>query len=117
VIVCSADESEVPAQKEAQVKPVSQRPKRGRGTFFCVTGQTSVKGGLNDSNLHFCDENEGDNFVISPMSRRVKNLEGNFTDSVNQYDLTNFSGEIASRRESDTTHFLNNGGFKLISIV
>ena len=51
------------------------------------------------------------------MSRRVKNLEGNFTDSVNQYDLTNFSGEIASRRESDTTHFLNNGGFKLISIV
>jgi len=69
-----------------------------------VTGKTSLIGGLNDSNLHFYDQNEGDNFVVSPMSRRVKNLEGNFTD-------------IVTRRESETTHFLNNGGFKLISIV
>lgn len=117
VIACSADESEVPAQKEAQVKPASRRPKRRKGTFFCVTGKTSLMGDLNDSNLQFWDQNEGDNFIVNPMSRRVKNLEGNFTDILNQYDLTNSYREIATRKESDTTHFLNNGGFKLISIV
>lgn len=74
-------------------------------------------GDLNDLNLQFWDQNEGDNFIVSPMSRRVKNLEGNFTDILNQYDLTNSYREIATRKESDTTHFLNNGGFKLISIV
>lgn len=117
VIACSADESEVPAQKEAQVKPASRHPKRRKGTFFCVTGKTSLMGDLNDLNLQFWDQNEGDNFIVNPMSRRVKNLEGNFTDILNQYDLTNSYREIATRKESDTTHFLNNGGFKLISIV
>lgn len=117
VIACSADESEVPAQKDPQVRPVSQRPKRRKGTFFCVTGKTSLTGDLNDSSLEFRDQNEGDKFIVSPLSRPSENLEGNFTEIVNQYDLTNSFRKISTRKGSDTTHFLNNGGLKLISIV
>lgn len=74
-------------------------------------------GDLNESNLAFCDQDEGDKFIVSPMSRSARGLEGNFTDIVNQYDLTNSNGEIASRKDSDTTYVLNNGGFKSISVV
>ena len=74
-------------------------------------------GNLNDSCLEFRDQNEGDKFIVSPLSRPAKNLEGNFTEIVNQYDLTNSFHEIQTRKESDTTHFLNNSGFKLMSRV
>lgn len=106
------------AEKDAQVRPVSQRPKRRKGTFFCVTGKTSLTGNFNDSNLGNFDQEKRDRFIVNPTFRPVKNLEGNFTDIVSQYDLTNSYGEIATRKESNTTtHFLNNGGFKVISIV
>lgn len=120
VIACSADESEVPAQNSSQVRPASQRPKRRKGTFFCITGNTSLMGDLNNSNLEFCDQDERDKFIISPMSRSSRNLEGNFTDFFNPYGLTNETNsdrEFTTRKESDTTNFLNNGGFKLISVV
>ena len=74
-------------------------------------------GDLNNSNLEFWNQDERDKFTVSPLYRTDKNLEGNFTDIVNQYDLTNSYREIGTRKESDTTHFLNNGGFKLISVV
>lgn len=77
-------------------------------------------GDLNDSNLEFCDQDERDKFIISPMSRSVRNLEGNFTDIVNPYGLTNETNsyrEFTTRKESNTTNFLKNGGFKLISVV
>ena len=105
------------AQQDAQIRPSSRRPKRRKGTFFCVTGKTSLTGDLNGSNVHYIDEDEGDKFIVSPMSQPVKDLEGNFTDIVNQYNLTNSYREIATRKESDTTHVLSNGGFKLTSIV
>lgn len=105
-------------EKDAQVRPVSQRPKRRKGTFFCVTGKTSLTGNLNDSNLGDFDQEKRDRFIVNPMSRPVKNHEGSFTDIVSQYDLTNSYGEIATRKELNTTpHSLNNGGFKVISIV
>jgi len=107
----------VVAEKDTQVRPVSQRPKRGKGTFFCVTGKTSLTGNLNDSNLGDFDQEKRDRFIVNPMFRPVKNLEGNFTDIVSQYDLTNSYGEIATRKELNTTNFLNNGGFKVISRV
>ena len=105
------------AQKDAQVRPAAQRPKRRKGTFFCVTGNTSLTGDLNNSSLEFNDQNGRDKFIVNPFFRPAKNLEGNFTEILNQYDLTNSFREISTRKESDTTYFLNNGGFKLISVV
>ena len=96
VIVCSTSKSEVAAQKDTQVRPASQRPKR--------KGKTSLTGDLNDSNLKVFDQEEGDNVIVNPMCVPVKTHEGNFTDIVNQYDLTNSYREIATREEYDT-HF------------
>jgi len=96
VIACSTGESEVAAQKDPQVRPASQRPKR--------KGKTSLTGDLNDSNLKVFDQDEGDKVIINPMCVPVKTHEGNFTDIVNQYDLTNSYREIATRKEYDT-HF------------
>jgi len=96
VIACSTGESEVATQKDAQVRPASQRPKR--------KGKTSLTGDLNDSNLKVFDQDEGDKVIVNPMCVPVKTHEGNFTDIVNQYDLTNSYREIATREEYDT-HF------------
>ena len=120
VIACSDDESVVPAQKSKEVRPASQHPKRTKGTFFCITGKTSLMGDLNNSNLEFCDQDEEDKFIVNPMSQPLRNLEGNFTDVVNPYGLTNETNsyrDFTNRKESDTTNFLNNGGFKVISVV
>ena len=84
------------AQKDTQVRPASQRPKR--------KGKTSLTGDFNDPNLKVFDQEEGDNVNVNPMCLPVKTHEGNFTDIVNQYDLTNSYREIATREEYDT-HF------------
>lgn len=57
-------------------------------------------GDLNDSNLEFFDRGEGD--IVK---------QNGFTKDANS------SREFITRKESDTTYFLNNGGFKLISVV
>ena len=71
------------AQKDTctQVRPASQRPKR--------KGKTSLTGDLNDPNLKVFDQEEGDNVIVNSMCVPVKTHGGNFTDIVNQYDLTN----------------------------
>lgn len=96
VIACSTGESEVAAQKDTQVRPAFQRPRR--------KGKTSLTGDLNNSNLKVSDQDEGDKVIVNPMCLPVKTHEGNFTDIVNQYDLTNSYREIATRKEYDT-HF------------
>ena len=119
VIACSADESVVQAQKSAQLGLPSQHPKRRKGTFFCITGNSSLMRQLNDSNLEFYDEEEGDKNIVGPKSWPLRNLQGNFKDIVNSCSLTNEtnSNREFTREESDTRYFLNNGKFKLISVV
>ena len=110
----------MPAQKSAQARLTSQRPKRGKGTFFCITGKNSLMGNLNSSNLELFDQDEGDKFLFSPTSRSFRNFEGNFTDIANSYNLRNEKnshGKFSSSDESDSTYLAHNGRFKLISIV
>lgn len=116
VIASSDDESLLQAQKNTQVVPASQRPKRRKGTFFCVTGQnTSLK--EIDNSIHSSDQEEVNGFIISLMSRDKRNREDNSTENSDSSSNKTNSNGGRSRGESDTSFFMNNGQFKQISIV
>lgn len=121
VIASSDDESVVQAQTEsAHYWPTSQRPKRRKGTFFCVTGKNTLLEEEETSNQHLRDQEEMDNFIVSLISRSKRNREDALTEN-SDHGLTNNSNPnhvFTSRRKSDNSFFLsNNSQFKVISVV
>lgn len=118
VIASSDDETVLQAQKSAEARPVSQRPKRRKGTFFCVTGKNSLHQDQNNSDIDLSDQEEVDDFISSLTSRSKRNRRDNFTENSNNLTKEANSYYVSSsRRESDSSVFINNGQFKLMSIV
>ena len=118
VIASSDDETVLQAQKSAEARPASQRPKRRKGTFFCVTGKNSLHQDQNNSDIDLSDQEEVDDFISSLTSRSKRNRRDNFTENSNNLTKeANFYYVSSSRRESDSSVFINNGQFKLMSTV
>lgn len=111
IIASSDDQSIMLAQENKQALPTSQRPKRGKGMFFCVTGKNSFphEEHVQDSNVDLCEVN---GFIISldhKMGRKNSNISSDNSKSGHMF---------TPRRESDDSVFFhNNSQFKQISIV
>ena len=115
IIASSDDQSVLQAQKNAHVQPTSQRPKRGKGTFFCVTGKT--KDQVN-SNLDLCDEEEVDSLIVSFTSSTERTRADVFAENVaSSSNKSNSNHALTSRPVSNPLFFVNDGQFKQISMV
>lgn len=120
VIACSDDQSEMLAQLSTQANMTSQKPKRRKGTFFCITGNTSLMGGLNSSKSEYFKEDENDQYVFSPTFRSVGSYEGTFTDIANVYNSRNGKiprGKVSIGHYTENSNVARNGRVKLVSVV
>ena len=115
IIASSDDQSVLQAQENAHVQPTSHRPKRGKGTFFCVTGKT--KDQVN-SNLDLCDEEEVDSLIVSFTSNTERTRADVFAENVaRSSNKSNSNHVLTSSRGSNPLFFVNDGQFKQISMV
>ena len=108
------------AQLSTQANMTSQKPKRRKGTFFCITGNTSLMGGLNSSKSEYFKEDENDQYVFSPTFRSVGSYEGTFTDIANVYNSRNGKiprGKVSIGHYTENSNVARNGRVKLVSVV
>lgn len=120
VVACSDDQSEMQVQQSTQTRMTFQNPKRRKGTFFCITGNTSLLGSPNSPKSEYFREDENDKFIYSPTSRSFGSYEGTFTDIANVYNSRNGKisrGKYSISNETDNTNVTRNGRVKLVSVV
>lgn len=117
IIASSDDQSVLQAQKNAHVQPTSHRPKRRKGTLFCVTGKNTFKENQVISNLDLCDE-EVDSLMVSFTSSTGRTRADVFAENLASSSNKSNSNHVRTSRPVSTSSFVvNNGQFKQISMV
>ena len=118
IIASSDDQSVLQAQKDAHVQPTSHRPKRRKGTFFCVTGKNTFHENQVISNLDLCDEEEVDSLVVSFTSSTGRTRADVFAENLASSSHKSNSNHVrTSRPVSNSSFVVNYGQIKQISMV
>lgn len=119
IIACSDDDhSAQQVQQNDHALLTHGRPRRTKGTFFCLTTAANFsREDLGNSNYELRDGEEVDGFIKSLVLRTNRTRKNNFERDNSDSSSSLSNSVFTPRGQSDTSFIVNNGQFRKISMV